>query len=40
MRDLLGDECHERVGSDLAVKGLYLDSPAHGTQLFHFTPAL
>jgi hypothetical protein len=40
MRDLLGDECHERVGSDLAVKGLYLDSPEHGTQLFHFTPAL
>ena len=38
MRDQLGDERFERVGSDLATQGLYLDVPAYGAQLFHFEP--
>jgi hypothetical protein len=38
MRDLLGDESYERVGSDLAQQGLYLDVAAHGAQLFRFEP--
>jgi hypothetical protein len=38
MRNLLGTESYERVGSDLATQGVYLDLPAHGAQLFHFTP--
>jgi len=38
MRDLLGADTYVRVGSDLAEQGLYLDLPAHGAQLFHFTP--
>jgi hypothetical protein len=38
MRDLLGTESYERVGSDLATQGVYLDLPAHGAQLFYFTP--
>jgi len=38
MRDLLGTEEFVRVGSDLAEQGLYLDLPAHGAQLFHFSP--
>jgi len=38
MRDLLSEESHERFGNDLASQGVYLDLPAHGAQLFHFTP--
>lgn len=38
MRDLLGSERYERVGSDLAQQGLYLDVPAHGAQVFRFEP--
>jgi hypothetical protein len=33
--DLLGEEIHQREGVDLAARGLYLDLPAHGAQLFH-----
>lgn len=40
LRDLLGVECYERVGSDLAQQGLYLDLPAHGAQIFRFEPRL
>lgn len=40
MRDLLGDERYERVGSDLATQGLYLDVPAYGAQLFRFEPKI
>ena len=36
MTDLLGTERYERVGSDIAQQGLYLDLPPHGAQLFHF----
>jgi hypothetical protein len=39
MRDTLGNESHRRKGSELDLDGLYLDLPAHGTQLFRFTPA-
>jgi hypothetical protein len=39
MRDRLGTESYVRVGSDLEAQGLYLDLPAHGSQLFHFAPA-
>jgi Alpha amylase, catalytic domain len=38
MRDLLGQERHERFGADLMQHGLYLDLPAHSAQLFHFEP--
>lgn len=38
MSDLLGKETYERVGSDLAQQGLYLDLPAHGAQIFRFAP--
>jgi hypothetical protein len=38
LRDLLGDEVHERYGEDLATQGLYLDLLPHGAQLFHFEP--
>jgi hypothetical protein len=38
MKDLMGDEEHERFGDDLQNQGLYLDLPDHGAQLFHFTP--
>lgn len=38
MRDLLGAETYERVGSDLAQHGLYLDVPPHGAQVFRFEP--
>lgn len=37
MCDLLGEECYERYGQDLA-QGLYLDLPAHAAQLFRFQP--
>lgn len=40
LRDLLGTEKHQRVGDDLAREGLYLDLPAHGAQVFHFSPNL
>ena len=39
MTDLLGTERYERVGSDIAQQGLYLDLPPHGAQVFHFQPA-
>lgn len=38
MRDLLSDARYERVGSDLAQQGLYLDLPGYGAQVFHFEP--
>lgn len=38
MKDLLGEEEHQRYGDDLQNQGLYLDLPDHGAQLFHFTP--
>lgn len=38
MTDRLGAERYERVGSDIAQQGLYLDLPPHGAQLFHFAP--
>ena len=38
MKDLLGDEQYERPGGELKDRGLYLDLPAHGAQLFHFEP--
>lgn len=39
LRDRLSEESYVRVGSDIAQQGLYLDLPAHGAQVFHFTPA-
>jgi hypothetical protein len=38
LRDLLGNEVHERRGDDLHAQGLYLDVAAHGAQLFHAAP--
>jgi hypothetical protein len=38
LRDVLGEERYERRGDELERQGLYLDLPAHGTQLFHFRP--
>ncbi len=38
LRDLLGEETYERVGSDLVQSGLYLDVPAHAAQIFRFEP--
>lgn len=38
MNDRLSEEKHEREGKDLQERGLYLDLPAHGAQLFHFQP--
>jgi len=38
LHDLLGSERHERAGDDLAARGLYLDLPAHGAQLFLARP--
>ncbi len=38
MSDLLSEEQHEREGKDLQERGLYLDLPAHGAQIFHFCP--
>jgi glycosidase len=35
LADLLDDEVHERAGSDLSQRGLYLDLPPHGAQVFH-----
>jgi len=34
----LGAERYERVGSDIAQQGLYLDLPPYGAQLFRFQP--
>jgi hypothetical protein len=39
MRDWLSAELYERVGSDLAQAGLYLDLPGNGAQVFRFAPA-
>jgi hypothetical protein len=38
MKDLLGDALYERPGKTLKSRGLYLDLPAHGAQLFHLRP--
>jgi len=38
MKDLLGNEAHQRFGDDLQSQGLYLDLPEHGAQLFRFAP--
>jgi hypothetical protein len=38
MSDRLSEETHEREGKDLQERGLYLELPAHGAQIFHFTP--
>jgi hypothetical protein len=38
MKDLLGTEKYERSGKELNERGLYLDLPAHGAQLFSFEP--
>jgi hypothetical protein len=38
MRDLLSMERHVRSGPDLERRGLYLDLPARGAQLFQFEP--
>jgi hypothetical protein len=35
LSDLLGNEVHERSGAELTQRGLYLDLPPHGAQLFH-----
>ena len=40
MKNLLGDERYERTGEALRSRGLYLDLPSHGAQLFHFRPQL
>ena len=39
LKDLLGTEVYERPGEDLEKRGLYLDLPAHGAQLFRFRTA-
>jgi hypothetical protein len=38
LNDVLGPEKYQRFGDDLQSQGLYLDLPAHGAQLFHFSP--
>lgn len=38
LQDLLSSENYERVGSDLAQHGLYLDVAPHGAQIFRFKP--
>jgi hypothetical protein len=38
MKDLLGTDRYERCGAELFKRGLYLDLPPHGAQLFHFKP--
>jgi hypothetical protein len=38
MLELLGEERFERPGKELLDRGLFLDLPAHGAQLFHFEP--
>ncbi|HLH56624.1 MAG TPA: alpha-amylase family glycosyl hydrolase [Verrucomicrobiae bacterium] len=39
MKDLLGPQSFKRATDDLLTRGLYLDLPAHGAQIFHFEPA-
>jgi hypothetical protein len=39
MQDLLGTERYLREGQELQDRGLYLDVPEHGAQLFHFEAA-
>jgi len=38
MKNLLGTESFVRNGDELAQRGLFLDVPAYGAQLFQFTP--
>jgi hypothetical protein len=38
MKDLAGPEQYLRPGAELESKGLYLDLPARGAQLFRFRP--
>lgn len=38
MKDLLGEEQYLRRGDEIGTRGLYLDLPGHGAQLFHFRP--
>ena len=38
MRDLLGPEEYHRSGPELRSRGLFLDLPEHGAQLFQFRP--
>jgi hypothetical protein len=38
MQDLLGVERYDRSGQDMNERGLYLDLPAYGAQLFCFEP--
>ena len=40
LRDLLSAERYERVGSDLAQSGLYLDLAPYAAQVFRFEPLL
>jgi hypothetical protein len=40
MLDLLGEERFERSGKELLDRGLFLDLPTHGAQLFHFEPVV
>jgi hypothetical protein len=35
--DLMGDAVYDRVGSDVASQGLYLDLPAWGYHVFEIT---
>ncbi len=39
LSDLLGTEIHRYSGQELQNRGLYLDLPENGAQLFHFQPA-
>ncbi len=38
MKDLLGEEQYLRRGDEIGNRGLYLDLPPYGAQLFHFRP--
>lgn len=38
MEDRLSPELHRREGQELRERGVYLDLPPHGAQLFRFTP--
>ena len=39
LTDLMGHEVHERSGDDLLARGLYLDLPAWGYNVFELAPA-
>ena len=39
LKDLLGPQRFVRNADELMTRGLYLDLPAHGAQVFHFEPA-